>query len=392
MVPPMKTVWFQSVGGASGDMVLGALAAIGADLDPVQDAVNRLPVEPVAIRPEAASSHGLNGVRVRVDTAEAGTIPHRTYREIADMIEAAGLSARVTRTSLQVFHRIAEAEARVHAKPIESIHFHEVGALDSIADIVGACVALEQLGIERVHVAPLPVGQGTVTCAHGVYPSPAPATALLLEGFPVVVTGEPHELVTPTGAALLTTWHAGGSAPAGAVVGASGLGFGHRRLDGRPNVLRATILEAGAEGETDTCVVLECQVDDTTPELIGSAMDRLLASGALDAYCTPVQMKKQRPGTLLTVLGRVEDREKLVRIVFEETTTFGMRERVTERRILARSHETVSTPYGDVRIKIGRYGGDVMTAAPEMDDCIARANEQGVPVRTVYEAARTRPA
>lgn len=392
-----RILQFQSVGGASGDMILAALASLGVDLREVQDTVAGLAPEGVVLRVEEVSSHGLHGIRVTVEADDPPApghhhSPHRHLADIRELIEGASLSASVRATSLRVFERIAEAEAEVHATTVESIHFHEVGALDSIADIIGGCLALETLGVDRVVVNPLPLGCGTVDCAHGTYPTPAPATSLLLRGFPVTPTDEPFELVTPTGAALLTTWASDTPAPAGSRILAMGHGFGHRTLNQRPNLLRATLYEADAEvggesGESEDCLVLECQVDDTQPELLGALMDQLLGAGVLDAYYTPVQMKKQRPGTLVTVLAAPAQRAPLVDLLFRETTTFGVREYTTRRTVLDRRIQTVETVFGPVRIKIGSRQDEDITLAPELEDCRTLAAERGVPVRAVYEAA-----
>jgi uncharacterized protein (TIGR00299 family) protein len=383
----MKVLRFDSVGGASGDMILGALVDLGVDVDELQRTVRGLSLGDVHIKAEPAGSHHLHGTKVTV-VAEDEHHPHRGLAEIRALLERAELPGPVREQSLRVFQRIAEAEAEVHHTTPEKIHFHEVGAIDSIVDVVGACAAIGSLGVDAVEVGPLPLGCGTTKCAHGVYPVPVPATVLLLKDFPTVQTTEPHELVTPTGAALLSTWNHGRPAGTGRIARV-GYGFGSRKLDGRPNALRATLLEVDDAGRGDgrDCLVLECQVDDTTPELMGSLSGQLLALGALDVFTTAVQMKKQRPGTLLTVLCRPEDRDGLLDLIFRGCTTFGVREHMTYRTMLDRRHETVSTPHGDVRIKIGRWQGEDVTFAPEMDDCIQLAGQKGVTVRVVYESA-----
>ncbi|MBN1269519.1 MAG: nickel pincer cofactor biosynthesis protein LarC [Kiritimatiellae bacterium] len=389
----MKILQFDSVGGASGDMILGALFDLGADKAGAEQALASLALEPFRIEAAPFGSHGLHGTRVTVrllgekrHTDEHGHEHGRRFSEIRELISRSALPETVKGNCISVFTRIAEAEAAIHAVPVDEVHFHEVGALDSIIDIVGSCLALEELGVEAVAVGPLPLGRGTVTCRHGVYPVPAPATVRLLEGFPVVQTEEPHELVTPTGAALLTTWRTLDAPPAGSRIVRAGYGFGHHTLGGRPNVLRAVLLEKGTAEEA-SCLVLESNIDDTVPELLGALMGRLLEAGALDAFTTAVQMKKQRPGTLLTVLCRPEQREALLDLIFRESTTFGVREYVTQRTMLERRFAEVQTPYGAVRVKIGTWRGQDVTVAPEMDDCIKRAKEKDVPVRQVYEAA-----
>lgn len=388
----MKQLHFDSIGGASGDMVLGALASIGADLEAVQTALRKLPVDELAIVCEADKDQGLAGVRVTVEVPVEGH-HHRGLKTISEMIEASDLPQPTRALSLKVFTRLAEAEARVHGTTPDRIHFHEVGAMDSIVDIVGACHALTLLGVDAVSFAPLPLGQGTVECAHGTYPVPAPATLLLLEGFPVTRTGQSCELVTPTGAALLTTWRTTETVPSGSVAKQSGYGLGHRALEGRPNALRATLYETGEAADPSAgsgegaCVVMECQVDDTVPELLGTLMTRLLDAGALDVFTTAVQMKKQRPGTLLTVLCRPDARPVLLDVLFRGSTTFGVREYMTRRTMLDRRFEQVDTEFGPVRVKIGTWQGEDVTRSPELEDCAALAERHGVSVRAVYEAA-----
>jgi uncharacterized protein (TIGR00299 family) protein len=384
----MKVLYFQGLGGASGDMILAALASLGVDLDSVEQAVSRLAGTPIRLRVEPASSHALHGVRVHVEAPEdSPSTRHRSLADILTLIGNGDLPPGVQAQSERVFMRLAEAEADVHNTTPDAIHFHEVGALDSIADIVGCCLGLDRLAVDDVAVAPLPIGCGTVECAHGIYPTPAPATAWLLRDSAVVQTDEPFELVTPTGAALLTTWRSLALVPPGSRLVQIGYGFGHRTLNGRPNVLRAMLFEPPVESEGDSCLVLECHVDDTTPELIGQFTEKALAAGALDVYTTGVQMKKQRPGTLVTILCRLDDREAVLDLLFRETTTFGVRESVSQRTTLKRRMETVETPFGPVRVKVGTWRGDDVTVAPEMDDCIRLASEAGVSTRSVYEAA-----
>lgn len=306
------------------------------------------------------------------------------------MIRGSKLSATVQELALKVFRRLGEAEAKVHGTTIDKIHFHEVGALDSIADIVGGCVALDHLGVDAVTFGPLPQGRGTIKCQHGTYPNPPPATVLLLQGLPVEQTEEPFELVTPTGAALLSTWRSLDRAPAGSRPAGVGYGFGMRKLSQRTNCLRAVLLDSeSASAEADTVTVLETNLDDTTPELIGALCDKLMADGALDVFTTPAFMKKQRPATLLTVLCSRDAREKILNIIFRESTTFGVREYEAKRTILARESKTVNTAFGEIRVKIGRRGPEILTRSPEMDDCIAAARRHNVAPREVYLAAAT---
>jgi hypothetical protein len=247
---------------------------------------------------------------------------------------------------------------------------------------------LELLGVDAVAVGPLPAGRGLIECAHGTFPNPAPATVELSKGMRILQTDEPHELVTPTGAALLSTWMTAEAPPAGSRIVRAGYSFGHHRLGKRPNLLRATLLEADAAPDAaESCIVLECNIDDMTPELLGSLTQRLIEAGSRDAFTTAVQMKKQRPGTLLTVLCTADTKDALIDLIFRESTTFGVREYAAQRTVLERRFMEAQTAFGPVKIKIGRWKGRDVTWSPEMDDCMARARERNSSVRSVYEAA-----
>ena len=391
----MKILQFDSVGGASGDMILGALIDLGVEPSKLQAALLRLIPDPFEIRAEAFNSHGLHGTRVEVALAHhdhghhGHPHEHRTFKDVSAIIDAGDLPDRVRQQSKAVFLKLAEAEARVHGTSVEAVHFHEVGAVDSIVDIVGCCLAREWLGIDHVLAGPLPTGYGTIHCAHGVYPSPAPAVVELLRGHPLVQVDEPFELVTPTGAALLAAWTSLDQLPAGSCIVKSGYGFGHHKLNTRPNVLRAVLLETdpASESAADACLVLECNIDDTNPELLGALTGRLLEAGALDVFTTAIQMKKQRPGVLLTVLCEPGRRERLLDLIFTESTTFGVREHSVSRTVLNRRFFRVQTEFGEVQVKAGRWRDREVTLAPEMDDCIRLAKGREAPVRRVYEAA-----
>jgi pyridinium-3,5-bisthiocarboxylic acid mononucleotide nickel chelatase len=387
----MRVLHFDSTGGASGDMILAALLDAGAD--PERLRAQLAPIVPgyFALEVSQVQAHGLHGTRVTVQVADADH-PHRGLREVAAILHAAPLAPPIRAQALAVFTRLAEAEARVHGVTPDAVHFHEVGAMDAIVDVVGACLALASLDVAQVTVGPLPLGTGTTRSAHGVIPVPVPATLELLRGRPVIQTDEPFELVTPTGAALLSTWAQGDRPAPGLAPARTGHGFGHRTLRARPNLLRARILEpAPAAAAPGDCLVLACEIDDASPEWLGALLDRLPAAGALDAYWTPAQMKKGRPGTLLTVLCTEERRDAVLDLIFRETTTFGVREHAVRRTILDRRHIEVDTPYGRVRVKIGSRGGVAITFAPEYEDCARQALAHGVAVREVHQAAMATP-
>jgi uncharacterized protein (TIGR00299 family) protein len=299
------------------------------------------------------------------------------------MIDGGNLSERAKRNASAVFQRLGEAEADVHGVAIEKVHFHEAGAVDSICDVVGACVALEVLGIDEVYCSALNTGYGTVNTEHGVLPVPAPATARLLEGKPVYARGPALELTTPTGAAIAATLAKDFGAPPPMTLRASGFGAGDRDFAEHANVLRVLIGERSGARECSTVTVLEANIDDSTPEVLAYAMERLLEQGALDATLTPLLMKKGRPGALLRVIAAPEDSERLASVMLRETSTLGIRQYIAERRVEARSVIEVETPHGKVRVKVSASGA----FAPEYEDCRRLAREAGVPLRQVMAEA-----
>jgi pyridinium-3,5-bisthiocarboxylic acid mononucleotide nickel chelatase len=312
---------------------------------------------------------------------------HRSLAEIGRLIERSALSPAGRARAIELFRRLAEEEAAVHEIPIDRVHLHEVGALDSIIDIVGAVHGLEWLGADRIVSSPLNVGGGTVVCAHGRFPVPAPATARLLRGVPVYSGGEQVELVTPTGA-LLVSGYAQAYGPLPPMrIGRLAYGAGERDLRDRPNVLRLVIGEAEASRHGDRVVAIECEIDDMNPQIYGRLMDQLYAAGALEVFYSPVQMKKNRPGVLLTVIAPPDRRTAIADLVFSETTTIGMRYQEVERECLERELVPVETPLGAVRFKIARRGGRVLNASPEFDDCARLAAERGLPVKEVQALA-----
>ncbi len=388
----MKTLHFESIGGASGDMILGALIGLGVSVDELNEELKSMEIDPFEIVAEKVVEQGMSGVRAKVVLHKHHDHGHghhhgRHLNTILKLIAESGLPAAVKTQATEVFQRIGEAEAAIHGIDIEKIHFHEVGAMDSIIDIVGCCLALHKLGVEGVSIRSLPQGHGTIECAHGTYPNPAPATLRLLKGFPVEDADEPFELVTPTGAALISTWRSGDVPVAGSRAVKTAYSFGHRKLRNRPNLLRASLYEMAEDQTADECLVLECNLDDTTPELVGCLFDQLLEAGTLDVFTTPVFMKKQRPGVLLTVLCIPADREKMLDLIFQESTTFGIREYRSKRTVLERDFQTVKTRLGAVRMKMGRRKGNLITASPEIEDCRRLAQEEGVSVKSVYREA-----
>ena len=312
---------------------------------------------------------------------------HRSLADILALIDRSGLSPAARRRASALFQRLAEVEATIHQMPVEQVHLHEVGALDSIIDIVGLVFGLEWFGADRVLASPLNVGGGMVRCAHGVFPVPAPATLRLLEGVPIYSSGVQMETVTPTGA-LLVTGHASSYGPLPPMkVEGIGYGAGDRELPGTPNVLRIVLGDDAAGEQGQRVVVLECEIDDMNPQIFGPLMDRLYEAGALEVFYTAVQMKKNRPGTLMTVVAPPECREGLTTIVFRETTTIGLRYQELARACLEREVVVVETAVGPVRFKVARQGADVLNAAPEFDDCARLAAERSLPIKQVQALA-----
>ncbi len=333
---------------------------------------------------------------------QSGHADGQGLSEIRQIIQNAAISAPAKATAIRIFEALAEAEAEIHNTSVEQVHFHEVGAVDAIVDIVCAAVGAEALGVDEWICSPLNVGGGTVKCAHGTLPVPAPATVTLLAGAPVYSSGPQVELVTPTGAAIVRTLVRRFAAFPAMKIEKAGYGAGSREFPDHPNVLRLTIGEAGAASEAnawakedaslagiaaDRVAVLEANLDDLSPQVLAYAMERLLAEGALDVFSVPVQMKKNRPGALLTVLAKIEDADRLTKLMFAETTTLGVRRRDEQRLILDRRWETVETKWGPVRIKIANMNGTVSNYAPEFEDCRALAEKHHVPLKRVMEEA-----
>ena len=316
-----------------------------------------------------------------------GALEHHSLADVQRYINRSALSPASKTRARALFQRLAEAEAAIHDVPVDRIHLHEVGAIDSIVDIVGTVFAMEWLGVERVVASPVNVGSGTVRCAHGVFPVPAPATARLLRGVPVYADGVATELTTPTGA-LLISEYATSFGPLPAMrIDAIGYGAGDKDFPSRPNVLRVMLGEAETEPTLERIVALECEIDDMNPQLFGPLMDRLYVAGALDVFYASVQMKKNRPGTLVTVIAPPSRRAELSGVLFTDTTTIGVRYQEMEREPLERETRTVDTPAGAVRIKVARRAGRIVNAAPEFEDCARLASERGLPIKDVQALA-----
>jgi pyridinium-3,5-bisthiocarboxylic acid mononucleotide nickel chelatase len=436
----MRIAYLECFSGLSGDMFLGALIDAGVSPEVLEKAVAALDVgaqleiskvnrsgitatkvdvlvngekeTPGFVEPgvhghshehhehgheEARShqhSHSQPSSRTGVSAPHLQGHAHaRGLKEIKAIIGKAAISESAKRSAIAIFEALGAVEAKIHNMDIESIHFHEVGAVDAMVDIVGAAVGADSLGVDEFVCSPLNVGGGTVKCAHGVFPVPAPATVELLAGAPVYSSGAQAEVLTPTGAAIVKTLASRFGTFPEMTIEKSGYGAGTRDFPGQPNVVRLTVGEAMSSLASKTAremiSVLEANLDDLNPQVFGYVMDRLLEEGALDVFGMPVQMKKNRPGTLLTILCRPEDAAKLTQIIFAETTTLGVRSRLEQRQTLARRWVSVTTPWGDVRMKIASMNGAVTNYAPEYEDCRRIASERHLPLKTVMQEATT---
>jgi uncharacterized protein (TIGR00299 family) protein len=381
----VRVAHFDCFSGISGDMTLAALIDAGVDAESIRRGIASLKL-PIALEIEKVRKGGFAATQVRIEAPDEHS--HRFLADIEQILERGKLTGRQRDLAGRIFRRLAEAEAAAHALPIEKVHFHEVGALDSIADIVGAAIGLDLLGAKRFTSRPVPTGGGMVRCAHGLMPIPAPGTAELLKGVPLADSPIKAELTTPTGAAILTTivdeW---GDLPA-MTVERIGHGAGRRELAEQPNLLRLFIGQAADPAESDQVWVLETNLDDVPAEVIGYCYERLLSAGALDVYSTPIVMKKNRPGVLLAVLSPQDSVAALEEILFRETGTFGIRRHAVSRHKLQRKLCTVSTVWGEVEGKLGWQNGSSAIFTPEFEACARVAKEQGVPLREVYLAAQ----
>ncbi|HLQ66876.1 MAG TPA: nickel pincer cofactor biosynthesis protein LarC [Candidatus Limnocylindrales bacterium] len=382
----MSVVYFDLVGGASGDMLLGSLVAAGAPLAEIERRLRALPLEGFTLAPGTAMRHGFEAFQLQVETRE--TKSHRHFTEIRRLLSDAALPERVYRRALGTFERLGAAEAEAHQVPLEKVHFHEVGAIDAIVDVVGTAWALELLGVERCHASVVPQGRGLVRAAHGTLPVPAPATLRLLQGMPVKMLDIEAELTTPTGAALITSLCDTIGEPVGMRLGKVGVATGTRDLAERPNVVRALLgepLDSVGSGAVD---VIETTIDDMNPQLYGHLTEALFEAGALEVYLTPVQMKKGRPGVLVTAIADPRRTTQVAERLFGESTTLGLRVRREGRMELRRSITEVVTPLGTVRVKTAILPSGEERRVPEYEDLRRLARESGRPLVEIMETVR----
>jgi uncharacterized protein (TIGR00299 family) protein len=382
----MKIAYFDCIAGASGDMMLGALLDAGLPEATLRERLAALRLVDFELEIKPVLKNGFRATKLNVLVADK--VKQRHLPEIEAIIRESDLQPAIQERAIAIFRRLGEVEANIHNTTLEQIHLHELGGVDTIVDVVGVLLGLDSLGIERVFCSPLPLGRGFVRGAHGAIPLPAPATVALLKGVPIVGSDLSIELVTPTGAVLLTSLaESFGPIPA-MTLSAVGYGAGGYDLP-IPNVIRLLVGEAAAAGSsvTETLVMLETNVDDLNPEIYDYVMARLFEAGALDVFLAPVQMKKNRPAAVIHVLCRPGQVEPLTTILFAETSTLGVRQQFVTRRALARTIQKVETPYGPVRVKVAQWGEGQTKAAPEYEDCRRLAEQHGIPLREVYRAA-----
>ena len=382
----MKVAYFDCFAGISGDMTLGALVDAGLSFAALKSELDKLSVREFTLSQRRVEKHGIAGTKIDVNAREGHV--HRHLKDVLEIINSSAISTSAKEKAARVFQKLAEAEAKIHGTTIEEVHFHEVGAVDAIVDVVGAIVGLELLNIKAIYASKFRFGSGHTRGAHGAMPVPVPAVVEMTKGYPSERTDIPYELVTPTGAALLTALASNIGETIQLRTESTGYGAGTRDVEQVPNLLRVEIGELVTDTQTDTPVLLETNIDDMTPEIYGYLIDRLLEAGARDAFLTPVIMKKGRPGIQLTVLADPNKETELTELIFSETTTLGIRRLPVQRHILERRPDTVQTPYGPVRVKIADIGGK-QRITPEYDDCARIAREKQVPILDVYKSVNS---
>lgn len=387
----MKVLYFDCPTGISGDMCLGALIDLGVDFKMILKELKKLPVDKIDVKTGKEIRHSISGTSFRVNLKESHH--HRTFKDIKGIIGKSALSPKVKELSTSIFKIIAEAEGKIHGIPADKVHFHEVGAMDSIIDIVGAAVAIDSLKVDKIYSSPIPLGSGWADTMHGRIPIPAPATVEILKGVPVAPSEIPFELTTPTGAAIIKTVSDGFGPLPQMIIDKTGYGAGKKDFREAANLLRVILGDTEAAekcgGEHGkSLIIMETNIDDMSPQIAGYIMERLFAAGALDVFFTPVQMKKSRPGILLTVLTDERKKKDLLDIIFEDSTSIGVRTYPVERHCLERKMVKAKTPYGIVTVKVSLRDGKAVNIQPEYEDCKALAEKKKVPLKRVLDAAR----
>lgn len=383
----LRTAYFDCYSGISGDMILGALVDLGVDIKDIRKALKKLDLKGYKLQAKKIQRNGLACTQITVDIEKPKpqhSHPHRSFTSIKKLIEQSDLPAKVKNNSIKIFKRIAKVEAQIHNTTIEKIHFHEVGGIDSIVDIVGGVWAMESLKLDKIYSSDLNVGEGFVDCAHGRLPVPAPATLKLLKGIPVFSTGVKNEMTTPTGAAMIGFYAEKFQSMPTMTLTEDGYGAGSRIFPSIPNLLRVMVGEMPMK-DSENLVMIETNIDDMNPEIFDSVMESLFSAGALDVFFTSINMKKNRPAIKVSVLAEKRERELLSKILLKETTSFGIRYYEVGRLILERKTQKLKTPYGVIKVKIGNLDGEIIKAIPEFEDCKKAARSKKVPVKKVYE-------
>ena len=382
----MKTAYLDAFSGLGGDMMVGAILDCGADLAEFEHALKTMPIAGYRLSTRRKTLSGISALKFDVAVTERQ--PERHFGEIRALIEASKLGATIKHRASSIFEALAVAEAKIHNTTPDRVHFHEVGAVDSIIDIVGTAWGLEQLGIHDVIVSPLPMGNGFARSQHGIIPVPAPATAELLSGFPLKIGDGAHEMVTPTGAAIVRALARPAAMPLKFDVDKIGYGAGERELEDRPNVLRLMVGQERAMYNSDEMIEIAANIDDLSPQIYDHVMNRLFEAGARDVTLTPTLMKKGRPAVTLGVIAEAARRHAIAEIIFDETSTIGLRFHVVERLKLHREIREVETRWGKVRVKVSGANHTHATISPEYDDCRRIAAEHKIPLRLVMDEAR----
>jgi pyridinium-3,5-bisthiocarboxylic acid mononucleotide nickel chelatase len=386
-VKTFRTAYFDCYSGISGDMILGALVDLGVNIKDIRKALKSLDLTGYKLQSKKVQRNGLSCTQITIaieKTKLQRSQPHRSFTCIRRLIEQSDLPVKVKSNSIEIFKRIAKIEARIHNTTIEKIHFHEVGGIDSIIDIVGGVWAIESLKLDKIYSSALNVGEGFVDCAHGRLPVPAPATLKLLKGIPVFSTGVKTELTTPTGAALIGFYASKFQSIPEMTITEDGYGAGSRIILSMPNLLRVIIGEMSLK-EPDSLIMIETNIDDMNPEIFDAVMDSLFKAGALDVHFSSIIMKKSRPATKISVLAEKQEREILSKILLRETTSFGVRYYEVARLTLDREMQKLKTSYGIIKVKIGSLDGEIVQATPEFEDCRNAARKNKISVKKVYD-------
>ncbi|MZH15580.1 MAG: nickel pincer cofactor biosynthesis protein LarC [Nitrospinae bacterium] len=381
----LRIAYFDCYSGISGDMILGALVDMGVDIREIRKALKNIDLGGYKLEAKKVKRSDLSCTQILVKLEkQKSRQPHRSFSNIKKLIEKSGLPSRVKKNSIEIFKRIAKVEAGIHNTTVDKIHFHEVGGIDSIVDIVGGVWAIESLKLDKIYSSPLNVGEGLVDCAHGRLPVPAPATLKLLKGIPVFSSGVKNELTTPTGAAMIAFYAEKFQSMPAMTIAGEGSGAGSRVISSIPNMLRVFVGETSHIG-TNELVMIETNIDDMNPEVFEAVMESLFKEGALDVFFSSIMMKKNRPATQISVLAENNNRERLSRILLTETSSFGVRFYGVDRMTLDREVKKIKTPYGSINIKIGLLDGKIVQAAPEFEDCKKASRAKKRPVKKIYD-------